>query len=491
MRLSELIARIPLITRGGAGDPEISDVTFDSRLVGPGALYVSIPGFTMHGDRFIAEAIHKGAAAIISENPQPDAVAPWVQVDNPRKTLGIAARCVFGEVPAETTFVGITGTNGKTTTAYLFQNLLGKLFGQSSVWMYGTIKYSAGRTEVPASRTTPESADIFRAIGSAAVKPKAVVMEVSSHALALDRVAGLCFDIAVWTNLTQDHLDFHHTMEEYYQAKKRLFTEYLAGHGYAVINIDDPWGKRLSGELVGVRQVTFGESADAHVRILSSESLADATQVNLSVGGAPVQLRSSLAGRFNVYNMAALAAGAHALLIDMEIVREWFTAMQTIPGRMQRVDLAANFSVFVDYAHTPDALDNVLASARALTRERLLCVFGCGGDRDRTKRPLMGRAVALHCDEAVITSDNPRSEKPEAIIRDIVQGVPLDFPHAVIVDRREAIRTALSKARSGDCIVIAGKGHESYQEIMGVRKHFDDAEEVRELFSEAKKHHEA
>ena len=201
--MSELIARIPLITRGGEGDPEISDVTFDSRLVGPGALYVSIPGFTMHGDRFIAEAMHKGAAAIMSENPQPDCPAPWMQVDNPRKTLGIAARCVFGEVPSETTFVGITGTNGKTTTAYLFQNLLGKLFGQSSVWMYGTIKYSAGQTNGPASRTTPESADIFRAIGFAAAKPKAVVMEVSSHALALDRVAGLCFDIAVWTNLTQ------------------------------------------------------------------------------------------------------------------------------------------------------------------------------------------------------------------------------------------------------------------------------------------------
>jgi UDP-N-acetylmuramoyl-L-alanyl-D-glutamate--2,6-diaminopimelate ligase len=414
-----------------------------------------------------------------------------VQVDNPRETLGIAAQCVFGEVPAETTFVGITGTNGKTTTAYLFQNLLGKLFGQSSAWMYGTIKYSAGQTEVPASRTTPESADIFRAIGSAAVKPKAVIMEVSSHALALDRIAGLCFDIAVWTNLTQDHLDFHHTMEEYYQAKKRLFTEYLAGQGCAVINIDDPWGKRLSGELAAVRQVTFGESADAHVRILSSESGADATHLSVSVDGAPVQLRSSLAGRFNAYNMAALTAGAHALSIDMEIVRESFSAMKTVPGRMQRVDLAADFSVFVDYAHTPDALDNVLASVRALTRERLLCVFGCGGDRDRTKRPLMGRAAALHCDEAIITSDNPRGEKPEDIIRDIVHGVPLDFPHVVIVDRREAIKAVLSRARSGDCIVIAGKGHESYQEIRGVRKHFDDAHAVRELFSEAKKNHEA
>lgn len=491
MHLNELLTKMPIEARGGDGNPDITDVTGDSRKVGPGALYVSIPGLKINGDAFIAEAVEKGASAIMSQSAQPSCAVPWIKVDNTRKMLGIAGKFVFANDRSDTAFVGVTGTNGKTTTTYLFQNLLKIAFGRSSVWMFGTIKYAAGRIDTPASRTTPESVDIFRSIGAASLKPKAVVMEVSSHALALDRVAGLSFDVAVWTNLTQDHLDFHHTMEEYFQAKKRLFTDYLGPQGYAVINIDDPWGKRLSLELGAVRQVTYGKSVEARVRILSSESDPEATQITLDVSGETFTFRSRLAGRFNVYNMAALVAGACALSIDMKVVNECFSSMHTVPGRMQRVELEADFSVFVDYAHTPDALDSVLSGARALTRERLLCVFGCGGDRDSSKRPLMGKAAARHCDEAIVTSDNPRSEKPEAIIRDVVQGIPLDFPHAVIVDRREAIRAVLSRARSGDCIIIAGKGHEDYQEVSGVRSHFSDAETVVELFLEAKKRHEA
>jgi UDP-N-acetylmuramoyl-L-alanyl-D-glutamate--2,6-diaminopimelate ligase len=491
MRWNDLIARLPIHSQGGAGNPDILDVTCDSRAVASGALYVSIPGLKVHGDVFIADAVARGASAVLSENAQNACGVPWGKVDNTRKILGVVGKTIWAVDASRVVFVGITGTNGKTTTAYLFQNLLGLVYGKTAVWMFGTVLYATGEEKTPARRTTPESADIFRSIGKARRKPKAVVMEVSSHALALDRIAGLSFDLAIWTNFTQDHLDFHSSMDDYYRAKKRLFTEYLGSRGRAIINIDDPWGKRLSNELGNISQVTFGKSPDARVRIVHAKSTGRTTEIALNVDGNTVHLASGLAGYFNVYNMTALVAGARALSIDMDTVKRSFETMGMVPGRMERVDIEADFSVFVDYAHTPDALDNMLASARSLARGRLLCVFGCGGDRDKTKRPLMAKAVARHCDEAIITSDNPRGEKPEAIIDDVLKGIPLDFPHVVIVDRKEAIRKALAAARPGDCLIVAGKGHEDYQEIGNVRLHFDDKETIVELFTEAKKHHAA
>jgi UDP-N-acetylmuramyl-tripeptide synthetase len=492
MHWNELIAQLPIQAQGGGKhNPDIVDVTCDSRTVTPGSLYVSIPGLKKHGDAFIANAVAKGAGAVLSENVQQSCGVPWVKVDNTRRLLGIVSKAIWAVDASQIVFVGITGTNGKTTTAYLFQNLLGQVFGKTAVWMFGTVLYATGDGKVPAQRTTPESADIFRSIGKAQHKPKAIVMEVSSHALALDRIAGLSFDIALWTNLTQDHLDFHPSMDDYYQAKKRLFTEYLGNRGRAVINIDDPWGKRLSHEIGNVSQVTYGKSDDAQVRIMDAKSTGQATEVTLCIGGDTVHLTSKFAGYFNVYNMTALVAGARALSIDMNTIKRSFETMGTVPGRMERVELEADFSVFVDYAHTPDALDNMLAGARTLTRGRLLCVFGCGGDRDKTKRPLMARAVVQHCDEAIITSDNPRGERAEAIIDDILKGIPLDFPHVVIIDRKEAIRKALAASRAGDCLIVAGKGHEDYQEIGGVRHHFDDRETIIKLFTEAKKLHAA
>jgi UDP-N-acetylmuramoyl-L-alanyl-D-glutamate--2,6-diaminopimelate ligase len=491
MRWNDLITHLPIQVHGGEGNPDILDVTRDSRAVTPGSLYVSIPGLKKHGDAFIADAAARGASAILSENAQSSCGIPWGKVDNTRKLLGAAGKVVWQIDASQIVFVGITGTNGKTTTAYLFQNLLGEVFGKTAVWMFGTILYATGGEQAPAQRTTPESTDIFRSIGKAKRKPKAIVMEVSSHALALERIAGISYDLAVWTNLTQDHLDFHSSMEDYYKAKKRLFTGYLGGQGRAIINIDDPWGKRLSHELGNVPQVTYGKSDDARVRIVNAKSSGQSTEVTVNVDGDTVRLTSGLSGYFNVYNMTALVAGAHALSIDMNAVKRSFETMGPVPGRMERVGIKADFSVFVDYAHTPDALDNMLASARKLSRGRLLCVFGCGGDRDKTKRPLMAKAVVQHCDEAIITSDNPRSERPEAIIDDILKGIPLDFPHVVIIDRREAIRKALAVARAGDCLVVAGKGHEDYQEIGDVRLHFDDKETIIELFAGANNHHAA
>jgi UDP-N-acetylmuramoyl-L-alanyl-D-glutamate--2,6-diaminopimelate ligase len=485
MQWNDLLPNLPVSVRGGGARPEIEDVTGDSRTVRPGSLYVSIPGFKAHGDTFIAEAIAKGAVAIISENPQEGCPVPWAQTANARKCLGLASRALLGKSLSETLFVGITGTNGKTTTAYLFQQLLNLWLGGDSTWMFGTVKYSLGAQETEAQRTTPESSDIFRTILQAPKKPRAVVMEVSSHALALDRVAGLLFQCIVWTNLTQDHLDFHKSMDDYYRAKKRLFIDYIADKAPAIINIDDPWGRRLASE-VSSNIITYGTSGDATVRIIDISCAESGTRIDCSINGKTESFTSRLAGRFNAYNMAALVAGAFALGIDFSLVRQCFGVI-TVPGRMQRVDVDAGFSIFVDYAHTPDALEKACNAARQFTRKKLLCVFGCGGDRDKTKRPLMGSAVAGICDEAVITSDNPRSENPDMIIREILQGMPLDFPHIAISDRKEAIRKAISIARPGDCVLIAGKGHETYQETKGVRRHFDDYETAVEAVAKLQK----
>ena len=488
MTWNDLTAQLAVRRRGGNGDPVVTDVTCDSRTAGPGSVYVSIPGFKVHGDAFIKSAIDKGASAVLSENPQPGCPVAWAQIENARKVLGLASRAVYGIDLSHIRCVGITGTNGKTTTAHLVQALLSLVAGRDAVWMFGTIRYyEAGKSEAT-HNTTPEAAEIFRDIATADKKPAAIVMEVSSHSLALNRVAGLEFDCALFTNLTQDHLDFHASMEDYYQAKKMLFTDYLKPHGTAVINTDDPYGQRLAKELAGKPLVTFGRNESAVVRIVDWQCGWGATTVTLGMGGRREILTSKLAGFFNVYNMAALAAAAFALGIGTDTVRRCCEAVDTVPGRMDRVWLDAPYSVFVDYAHTPDALVNVLSTVKKIGAGRLICVFGCGGDRDKTKRPLMGQAVAENADEAIVTSDNPRSEDPHAIVRDILKGIPLDFPHVAIVDRREAIRKALAMARPGDCVVVAGKGHEDYQEIKGVRHHFDDREEVLKAFTEARVH---
>jgi UDP-N-acetylmuramoyl-L-alanyl-D-glutamate--2,6-diaminopimelate ligase len=484
MTWNDLIKDLPADERGGTGNPEVTDVTCDSRSVVPGSLYVSIPGFRVHGDSFIRRAIESGACAVLSENNQDGCGVVWAKASPTRKYLGPLTRRVLGVDLSDIMLVGITGTNGKTTTAYLFRKLLSQRQPEDRVWLFGTIHYVTAGSAKAAHNTTPEAAEIFRDIHGAENSPKAIVMEVSSHSLALDRVEGLAYDCALFTNLTQDHLDFHGTMEAYYQAKKILFTSHLKNTGKAVINIDDGWGKRLASELPAGRVVTFGADRAAAVRILSSSCTWDRTEIDIALEDHRYRFGSRLAGSFNVYNMTALCAGAYSLGIGMDAVARCFEEIVTVPGRLEKVPLDAPYSVFVDYAHTPDALDNVLSTAAKLTRGRLVCVFGCGGDRDTTKRPLMAEAVARHADEAIVTSDNPRSEPPQAIIDAICAGIPLDFPHQVVVDRREAIRRAIRIVGPSDCLVIAGKGHEDYQEIKGVRHHFDDREEVVLAFKE-------
>lgn len=480
-----------VIASGGGGVPDITGITCDSRAVNKGDLFVAVPGTKVQGDVYIADAVRRGAAAVVSAK-EPGVSIPWARVENPRRALGLLGKALW-EVNVEAMrCVGITGTNGKTTSAHLYTKLFEQRFGAEKVWMFGTIDFKLGTGRMTASHTTPESLDVFRFIGGASEgkRPQAVVMEVSSHSLVLDRVAGLVFDAAVFTNLTQDHLDFHQNMENYYQAKKRLFVDFMKKDGWSVVNIDDPFGRRLAGEIGGGRRMTFGKSADADVRITDAECSWDGTAVKLDVRGKRQQVHSALRGFFNVYNMTGLCAGAAALSFDWAEIERACAAIDTVPGRMDRVALDAPYSVIVDYAHSPDALVNILRTSRQLTKGRLICVFGCGGDRDRTKRPLMGGVVAEFSDEAIVTSDNPRSERPEAIIEEIIAGMPLDFPHTVIEDRQQAIQKALETARPGDCVVIAGKGHETYQEIKGVRHPFNDKEIVTTTYEKIAAHAE-
>lgn len=483
-RWSSLSELVTVLKAGGSGDPVVRGVTRDSRAVEPGWVYVAVPGLRSHGDRFIENAVAAGAAAIVSENELPSCPLPWIRVANPRAAAGLLSRAVHGVRLDEMRLAAVTGTNGKTTVAHLFHNLFDMLYGSGHSWMFGTVAYVCGADTYPAATTTPEAADMFRLLGNAATPPRAVTMEISSHALSLDRVAGFSFDLAVFTNLTQDHLDFHDDMEAYYQAKKRLFTNYLKPGGRAVINIDDPAGKRLAGELGDVPTLTFGRSGDAAFRILDSRASWDGVSVEMAYEGQTLRFATPLPGAFNVHNVAAMVAGACALAVSPDDIGRSLVRMTSVPGRMERVDTGPGPTVVVDYAHTPDALVNVLRAARSLTKGRLLCVFGCGGDRDARKRPLMAEAVVRHCDEAVVTSDNPRSEDPRAIIDGILPGIPLDFPHRVIEDRRSAIRCALELAGPADCIVVAGKGHETYQDIGGTRHHFDDREVVMESAAE-------
>ncbi len=482
-------AGIPIIARGGGGG-EVAGIAIDSRTVKPGDLFAAILGTKVDGTAFIADALSRGASAVLCELPLADATVPWAQVSNARAALGRLGATLWNVAIDPIAMVGITGTNGKTTIAHLFRKLFEKRFGASRVWMFGTIDYDLGGVRTAAVHTTPEALDIFRLLAAAAARPDALVMEVSSHSLSLDRIGGLAFDCAVFANLTQDHLDFHRTMEQYYLAKKRLFTDFVKKDGWRVVNIDDAWGRRLSAEIGPRHTVTYGKAADADIRIVNFSCGWRGTAVELLDRGERVGFSSPLRGAFSVYNMAAFYAGARTMdrSIDRSMIEVAFGDVGIVPGRMDVVALDAPFTVVVDYAHTPDALTNVLQAARPMTEGQIICVFGCGGDRDRTKRPIMGRSVADTADVAIVTSDNPRGEKSEAIIAEILAGMPLDFPHMVITDRKEAIRKALSLGKPGDCVVIAGKGHETYQETTGVRRPFDDRDIAATLWNEMKPH---
>jgi UDP-N-acetylmuramoyl-L-alanyl-D-glutamate--2,6-diaminopimelate ligase len=471
MRLSELVDA-PL--SGPAADVEITGLAFDNRLVEPGALFFCVRGFTTDGHDFAADAVTRGAAALVVERPL-ELKVPQVQVASARAAMPAIAARFHGDPTAGMRVVGVTGTNGKTTSCFLIRELLEA--GGVQTALLGTVKSVIGGVESPVARTTPEAVDLQAAFAEMRdAGDAACAMEVSSHALELGRAEGIHWAAALFTNLTQDHLDFHPTMEEYFQAKRRLFA---AGPAVSVVNVDDPYGRRLADEF---DVVTVGiDSPDADLRAVGLQGELTGSRFTIETrDGARLPVRSALPGRFNVANVLGAVAVARALGVDDETIVAALPRAGRVPGRFEPVDEGQAFAVLVDYAHTPDSLENVLRAARELTRGRVIVTFGAGGDRDRAKRPLMGEIAGRLADEVVVTSDNPRSEDPEAILGEILAGVERDDVRSE-VDRRRAIRDAIALARDGDVVVIAGKGHEQGQELADGRKvPFDDVTEARE-----------
>ncbi|MGN6190028.1 MAG: UDP-N-acetylmuramoyl-L-alanyl-D-glutamate--2,6-diaminopimelate ligase [Conexibacter sp.] len=472
MHLSDVMGS-PL---AAGGETEITALAYDNRRVVPGTLFFCVPGFTRDGHDFAPDAVARGAAALVVERPLGLGV-PEVVVEDVRAAMGPAAARFHGDPTATLDVVGITGTNGKTTTAFLVRALLEAAGRQCG--LLGTVTAFVGGVERPVERTTAEAIDLqrdFRAMRDGG--DVACAMEVSSHALRLGRADGTRFAAAIFTNLTQDHLDFHPTMEDYFLAKRRLFEGDL---GVAIVNVDDPYGRRLAGELP--HAITFAIDHEATYRATDVESGFAGSRFTALTPEGPIALTTPLPGRFNVSNVLGAVAAVRALGVEWETIASALPDIGRVPGRFEPVDEGQPFAVLVDYAHTPDSLENVLNAARPLTQGRLICVFGCGGDRDRGKRPLMGEIAARLADRTLVTSDNPRSEQPEAIVEEILAGVPPERRAHVAaeVDRRAAIAQALAEAQDGDVVVIAGKGHEQGQEYEDGRKvPFDDVTVARE-----------
>jgi UDP-N-acetylmuramoyl-L-alanyl-D-glutamate--2,6-diaminopimelate ligase len=502
MRLDELTAGLATSATGDLGaaaGTQVAGLAYDSRAVRGGELFFCVRGFQSDGHDHAPQAVANGAAALVVERPLGLDV-PEVTVASARAAMAPIAARFFGDPTSELRVVGVTGTNGKTTTAYLLRALLAAAGQQCA--LLGTVKSVVGGVDRPVTRTTPEAVDLqheFREMLDGG--DRACAMEVSSHALALGRADAIHFAAAIFTNLTQDHLDFHDTMEDYFEAKRRLFVEHAPGvsaPGVSVINVGDPYGKRLAGEVSGARTFAVEAPGDYSASELRCDFAGCRFTLRTAAGEYAVSL--PMPGRFNVANALAALAAAHSLGADMQTLLEALQRGVRVPGRFEPVDDGQDFAVLVDYAHTPHTLENVLAAARELIEAtdqvdgRVLCVFGAGGDRDRGKRPLMGEIATRLADGVLVTSDNPRSEDPEQIIAEIMAGVARvqgagrigasangGSPVRSLVDRAAAIDEAIARARPGDVLVIAGKGHEQGQEFAGGRKEpFDDVTVARE-----------
>ena len=469
----ESIARI--LGAEGAGEQskiEVTDLAYDSRGVAPGTLFICIPGGHYDGHDYAGAAVGAGAVAVICERPV-QAEVPELLVPDSRDAMNRLAAPFFGDPSRHLGVAGVTGTNGKTTIAFMLESIF-RASGEGA-GMIGTVETRVAGRRKPAGRTTPESVDIQRLLGEMVDEGVGkCVLEVTSIGIDSGRIQGIGFDVAVFTNLTHDHLDHHQTMERYYGSKARLFTD--PGLGAAVINRDDPYGRRLLGE-VGAPAITYGLSDGADLRA-EDVKFAPAGTDFVAVGpGVRQRVKVALSGRFNVSNALGAIAAAGAMGIGADVAAAGIEELSVVPGRFEPVREGQDFMVFVDYAHTPDGLENILTAANDLGGSRVIAVFGCGGDRDRAKRPLMGRAAARHADLVFVTSDNPRTEDPRTIIAEIEEGLRAEAPpggYEVIEDREQAIRAALAAARSSDVVVIAGKGHETGQELHGGITPFDD-----------------
>lgn len=480
MKLSRLTRGIALADQVGQ-DVEITSLTCDTRALLPGELFVALKGSRSDGNEYIQEALDKGAAAVLCEVP-PETPGPWLTVPNAREAYGLLCANWFGRPGDGMTLVGVTGTNGKTTTTYLLKHVLEAVLG-AKVGLIGTNQCMIGERVLPARRTTPDPYVLQCLLGQ--MKRAGcthVVMEVSSHGLDQRRTAGLDFACGIFTNLTRDHLDYHGTMEAYYAAKARLFQQCRVGcfHG------DDPAGRSLARE-APCRAVTFGQTGRPGTEVLGKAVRLHPQGVDFLVqaGGETCPVHLPIPGAFSVQNALGVLAAARVLGCPLAESAAALASAPGVKGRAEVVPVPAPYTVLIDYAHTPDALEKILRTARDVTQCRLLCLFGCGGDRDRSKRPIMGELAAELADFVVLTSDNPRTEDPETILDEISRGFPRGFTAWVRQpDRRRAIRDLLAMGRAGDVLLLAGKGHETYQEVGEQRIHLDEREEITSFFRE-------
>ena len=459
-------------------DVDIADVTADSRKVAPGSVFVCVSGTRVDAHVFAADARKAGAVAVIGERDTGDGSVN-VLVENCRKAYAAVCSNFYGRPQKELKLVGVTGTNGKTTTSVLIKNILE--YAGRSAGLIGTISNVIGGKEVAANYTTPEPKEFFHLLRQMADSgAEYVVSEVSSHALDQSRVDGCIFDVGVFTNLTQDHLDYHITMEAYAAAKAKLF----GVSRVSVINADDPAGEQMLAAAEGETLTYSAKSDNADLTAKNVELKSTGASYELVTRGDIARITTRMPGMFNVYNTLAAASAAYALGIPLATVKEALAVSSGVKGRLEVVPTDTDYTVIIDYAHTPDGIENILRAVRDFAEGRVICLFGCGGDRDKTKRPLMGETAASLADYLFITSDNPRTEDPDAIIADILEGVKdCDTPYTVITDRTKAIEAALNEAQAGDVIILAGKGHENYQ-ILGTEKiHYDEREIVADILS--------
>ena len=488
--LRELVAKLPEAQWLSRQDknPDILALVHDSRKVEPGTLFVCMKGATVDGHSFAAAAVAKGAVAVLAEQETTGVdTVPVIRTPDVRQAVERIAAWFYGDPSAKLRLIGVTGTNGKTTTTHIIRSIFNRADRPCGV--SGTLHTLIGDRVVPVKNTTPDVLDLQSALRDMVDGGmRAVAMEVSSHALALGRVAGCEYDTAVFTNITQDHLDFHQTMENYRDAKSLLFRQ-LAADGSqktnksAIANIDDPAGEYMLAQ-TKARRIGYGMSEKADLRAVDIDLRPEGASFRVTGQWGEFAVQSRLTGLFNVYNMLAAIGVACAEGIDIPVIQAALAEFEQVPGRFERVEIPRPFSVIVDYAHTPDGLENVLKTAKQFVQGQLIVVFGCGGDRDRTKRPIMGELATRYADRAIVTSDNPRSEDPAFIIGQIMAGITTPEARRKTTtepDRRTAIRQALALGRPGDVILIAGKGHENYQILADRTIHFDDREVVREL----------
>ena len=478
MKLKELLHGVPVTECHADLEQKIGSVAYDSRKVQPGGLFVAISGFASDGNRFIPMAMEKGAVVIVTAK-KPEQEIPYVLVSSDRLALSLIAANWFDHPAEKMTCIGITGTNGKTSSTLLLKHVLEVTKG-AKVGLIGTMENQIGDEIIPTERTTPESyelQELFSRMVQAGCQY--MVMEVSSHAIALDRVGGVQYEVAAFTNLTEDHLDFHKTMEAYCDTKAELFRRCRIG----VLNRDDPWFDRMIANATCTVKTT-SEQADGDLRAENIRLFSDKVCFTAVSGEESAEVTLSIPGKFTVYNALTVLGVSMALGIPLKDAADALATAEGVKGRVEVVPTPGKpYTVLIDYAHTPDGLENVLSSVRGFCKGRLIAVFGCGGDRDPMKRPIMGEIGVRLSDIAIITSDNPRTEEPMKIIEDILAGVKGDN-YEVICDRREAIRHAMDIACEDDIIVLAGKGHETYQEINHVKHHLDEREEVARHLAE-------